>query len=132
MKQRILLGFVIIATLALFTLPFSASAQKGIPYDYVIQDDAGCPVVMFNSKTGQYLCTDNDDLFLAGVGSIRGTSIAPQLGLKNGAYTCQITVDVIAKTATGYIYDNVGGEMEYLINDSNITNNTGFCPAPSN
>src|ERR1044071_4567045 len=120
MKRRIVMGFVMIAALALFTLPFTASAQKGTPYDYIVQDDAGCPVVMFNSKTGQYLCTDNDDLFLAGIGSVRGASIAPKLLLKNGAYTCQITVDVIAKTATGYIYDNVGGEIEYLVNDSNI------------
>jgi hypothetical protein len=131
MKRRFVIGMVTIAVLALFTLPLTTAAQKGIPYDYVIQDDAGCPVVMFNSKTGQYLCADGNELLLAGVGAVRGTSIAPKLMIKNGVYTCQITVDAIAKTATGYIYDNQEGEVEYLINDSNITNNTGQCSTPN-
>lgn len=127
MKRTIITGLALTTLLVLFTLPLTASAQKGIPYDYVVQNDSGCPVVMFNSKTGQYLFSDDEGLLLAGVGKIGGTSIAPRLSFKNGVYTCVTTVDAIAKTATGYVFDNLEGEIEYTMNDSNITDNTGRC-----
>ena len=74
MKRAIIIGMVLAVVLGTFALPLTAAAQKGNAYDYIMQDDSGCPVLKFNSTTGQYLFYNSEGLVLAGVGSLRGTT----------------------------------------------------------
>ncbi|HXI89707.1 MAG TPA: hypothetical protein VNO24_06785 [Blastocatellia bacterium] len=127
MKRTIILGMVLVVLLGVFALPLTASAQKGNPYDYMMQDDGGCPVLKFNSRTGQYLFYDNEGLTLAGIGSIKGTLGQLKLVFKNSGYFGQFTC--IEKTKAGYgsLIETSGWEIEATISDSNMTDNTGEC-----
>ena len=127
MRRTIILGMVVAVFLGVFALPLTATAEKGNPYDYMMQDDSGCPVLKFNLRTGQYLFYDAEGLVLAGFGSIRGTPQQPKLTFKNSGYYGQFTCDLKTKVASGTLTETTPWEVEAVISDSNMTNNTGEC-----
>ena len=128
MRRSIILGVVLAAMVGISALPSTSSAQKLKAYDYVMQDDSGCPVLKFNSKTGQYLFYNDEGLVLAGIGQVRGTPLLPKLIFKNTGYFGQFSCDDKTKAGSGTVTDTNEWEVEDTINDSNMLDNTGECP----
>ena len=127
MKRTFVLGAIMAVLLGAFALPLAASAQKGNLYDYIMQDDSGCPVLKFNSRTGQYLFYDDDGLVLAGLGTIRGTPSQPRITFKNSGYYGQFACDTKTWVGSGTLTETTPWEVEAVITDSNMTNNSGQC-----
>jgi hypothetical protein len=129
MKRKIILGAVLTIVLGVSALPLTTSAQKVSGYDYVMQDDSDCPVLKFNSKTGQYLFYDDEGLILAGIGQVRGTPLVRTMIFKNTGYFGQFICDEKTKVGTGSVTDTNEWETEATINDSNMLDSTGECAA---
>jgi hypothetical protein len=127
MKRTMILGMVLAVVLGVFALPLTASGQKANPYDMVMQDDTGCPVLKFNSRTGQYLFYNDDGMILAGFGTLRGTFLQPKLTFKNSGYYGQFSCDLKTKVGSGSLIETTPWTIEDVINDSNMADNTGEC-----
>ena len=126
MKPAIIIAMMMTMLFAAFSLPMAA-AQKAKGYDMVMQDDSGCPVLKLNSTTGQYLFFDDEGLVLAGVGTIQGGPYQLTVTFKNSGYFGRYTCDLKTKLGTGMLIETSEWEVEAVINDSDITNNTGEC-----
>lgn len=127
MKRSIILATVLLVILGIFTLSLSASAQKGNMYDYIMQDDSGCPVLMFSSRTGQYMFVD-DEFTLAGFATFKVTGYTLKMSFKNSGYFGQFQCDLKTKVGSGTLIETTPWEVEAAITDTDMTNNTGLCP----